>query len=182
VGVFLDLSQDASRGGATAANPWRYRRKPHSLPTATAQTTTEALPVAQASDQLHLRLVPKAEKKRWNYTMLSREQCIAVLKAINRCPRPASTLRVWTACISAVDYDTGAIAASANELAEFAEVPASEARRSLAELARIGALLRLSRGRYAINPHVAWAGSEDRRETAAGSTRPVLQLVHDTER
>ena len=64
---------------------------------------------------------------------------------------------------------------------EIAEVPAAEARRALATLVNLGALLRTSRGRYRINPHVGWSGSQLNREALAGSTRPVLELVHDVD-
>lgn len=109
--------------------------------------------------------------------MLNPEQQRAVLKAINRCPKPATTLRIWNAAISSLRYDTGEIAASSEALAEFAEVPAKEARRALAELVKLGALLRPSRGKYAINPNVGWAGSLQRRADAAAETKPVLTLV-----
>ena len=109
--------------------------------------------------------------------MLNPEQHRAVLKAINGCPKPATTLRVWNAAISCVSYDTGAIAASSEALAGYAEVPAKEARRALAELVKLGALLRPARGRYAINPNVGWAGDLQQRARAAMTARPVLTVV-----
>ena len=112
--------------------------------------------------------------------MLNPEQQKAVLKAINRCPKPATTLRVWAASIATVNYDTGMIAASALELAEIAGAHPVEARGALSTLAKLGALERLSRGRYRINPHVAWSGSQAARTALASSTRPVLSLVSST--
>lgn len=132
------------------------------------------------SARSHLRLVPATKPKHWAFVMLNPEQQKVVLKAINRSPKPATTLRIWNASITAIDYDTGTIAASASELAEIAEVPPAEARRALGVLVEIGALLRTARGRYRINPHVGWAGLQTSREALAGSTRPVLTLVPST--
>lgn len=134
-----------------------------------------------ASPRPQLRLLPGSYLKQWAFVMISSEQQKAVLRAINHSPKPATTLRIWNAAITAVEYDTGAIAASSAELADIAEVPQAEARRALTTLADLGALLRVSRGRYRINPHVAWAGSQVGREALAAQSRPVLQLVHDAD-
>jgi hypothetical protein len=138
------------------------------------------LPVAEPRPRPQLHLVPKTKTEQWPYVMTNREQLIAVLKAINRTPKPATTLRIWHAAIAAIDFDTGMIAASAPELAGMAEVPPAEARRCLAVLAGLGALQRTARGRYRINPHVGWSGSQANREALASSTRPVLTLVPST--
>lgn len=136
--------------------------------------------MAALSNRPNLRLVPSASPEQWTYVMLNRDQLVTVLQAINRTEKPATTLRIWTAAISAVNYDTGMVAASAPELAAIAEVPPAEARRALAVLVEIGALLRTSRGRYRINPHVGWSGSQASREALAGTARPVLRLVAAT--
>lgn len=114
----------------------------------------------------------------WTYTMLSPEQLRTVLKLINASEKPATNLRVWTALVSHVRFDNGEIMASRTRLAEDAETTPQEASRALAHLTEMGALIRLKPGRYAINPHVGWAGSLAKRETAAKEV-PMLRLVSD---
>lgn len=109
---------------------------------------------------------------------LTSEQQIAVLRAINHTSRPATTLRIWSAALAVVEYEIGAIDATATELAEIAEIHPTEARRALATLAEIGALQRTARGRYKINPQVAWAGSQASRDAAAKDAAPVLTIAY----
>ncbi|MBO1077341.1 hypothetical protein [Roseomonas marmotae] len=103
----------------------------------------------------------------WKFTMLSPEQLRIVLKKINASDKPALTLRVWSALVTHVQMNTGEIMASRSRLAEDAETTQQEVSRALSRLAEMGALIRLRPGRYAINPHVAWAGSLAARETAS---------------
>lgn len=112
----------------------------------------------------------------WTYTMLSREQQRIVLKLINASPKPAINSRVWLAAVSHVALDTGEIMAGRTRIAEDAETTPQEASRALAALADMGALICLRPGRYAINPHVGWAGSLAKRETAAKEV-PPLKLI-----
>jgi DNA-binding transcriptional ArsR family regulator len=109
----------------------------------------------------------------WTYTMLSPEQLRTVLKLINASEKPAITLRVWTALVSHVRLDSGEIMAGRARLAEDAETTPQEVSRALGRLADMGALTRLRPGRYAINPHVGWAGSLAKRETAAKDVPPL---------
>lgn len=119
-----------------------------------------------------------APPEAWNFVMLSPSQLRAVLKAIQSGPRPLATLAVWNACISRLNYDSGEVMASRAQLAEDAQVRPQEVSTALSRLAEIGALLRLKPGRYAINPHVAWNGSQAKRAEAAKSVQPVqLRLV-----
>ena len=116
----------------------------------------------------------------WKYAMMNPDQLRQVLKAINASPKPLSTLRVWTAVLSRIRYDTGEVMAGGRLLADDAGTTPQEVSRALNRLVEIGALLRLRRGRYAVNPHVAWVGSLDRREVVAMTTSPVqLHLVGD---
>jgi hypothetical protein len=119
------------------------------------------------------RFVPPAT---WGFVMLNPEQQRLVLKAINHSEKPALTLRVWNAAISHIRYDTGEIMAGRERLAQDADTNADEASRALSRLAEIGALLRLRRGRYAINPHVGWTGSLVKRQDAA-KTAPALRVI-----
>jgi hypothetical protein len=63
----------------------------------------------------------------------------------------ASPLKVWSAAISHICYDTGEIMAGRERLAEDAETTPEHASHALTQLVEIGALLKLRRGRYAIN-------------------------------
>lgn len=97
--------------------------------------------------------------------------------AITSGPRAGLTTRVWLAAISAVRYDTGDIDASIGTLAAYADTTPAEASRAMSRLADIDALVCKGRGRYRINPNVAWSGDLNKRERAANQTRPVLSVV-----
>ena len=114
--------------------------------------------------------------ERWPFVMMNPDQIRFVNKAIGRCPKPLSTFKVWNAAISHIRYDTGEIMASRGRLAEDADISPQEASRALAQLTEIGALLKLKRGRYAINPHVGWSGSLYKRD-AATKGAPQLKLI-----
>ena len=79
----------------------------------------------------------------WRYVMLSREQSRAILRRIVSGERSGNTLAVWVAAQSYAEWNTGRIVASVPQL---------------------GGLVRTGRGRYAINPEVAWAGTLGQRE------------------
>jgi hypothetical protein len=110
----------------------------------------------------------------WAYVMLSREMSRVILKRIMAGPRPGATLAVWEAARSYSVLGTGEIDATRDLLAEITGLPPGEVSRALARLARpdIGALVRTGRGRYALNPAAAWAGSLASREQAQTRTRP----------
>jgi hypothetical protein len=117
-----------------------------------------------------------APPERWSFVMMNPDQQRLVLKAINGCERPAQTMRIWLAAISHVRYDTGEIMAGRTRLADDADVSPAHASHALSTLTEIGALIRVARGRYAINPHVGWSGSMVKREVATMGVAP-LRLV-----
>jgi len=117
-----------------------------------------------------------APPETWSFVMLNPDQQRLVLKAIDNGPRPLTTLKVWNAAISHIRYDTGEIMAGRERLAEDAGIVPEEASRAMTRLAEIGALLKLRRGRYAINPHVGWTGGLVERQAAAKDA-PVLRPV-----
>jgi hypothetical protein len=132
------------------------------------------LDLTQATrDELADALGRFAPPEQWSFVMLSPDQQRLVLKAIDKGPRPLVTLKVWNAAISHIRYDTGEIMAGRERLAQDADVDVTEASRALNRLTEIGALLRLRRGRYAINPHVGWTGSLVKRQEAAKAAAPV---------
>lgn len=156
----------------------KLRPKRHDAITQAAQLLL-GLPIG-LSDQVRDELAEAASRYEptnpWTFTMLSPDQLRIVLKKINGCPHPALTLRVWSALVTYVQMNTGEIMASRIRLAEDAETTPQEVSRALTRLADMGALLRLRPGRYAINPHVGWAGSLAKREAASQGV-PQLTLV-----
>lgn len=112
----------------------------------------------------------------WPFSMINPDKQRLVVKAIDSGPRPHYTLKIWNVAVSYIHYDTGEIMAGRDLLAEDAGISPAEASRALVRLTEIGVLLKLRRGRYAINPHVGWTGSLYKREAAA-KTVPPLKLV-----
>lgn len=116
----------------------------------------------------------------WGFVMLNPEQQRKVLKAIDVCKNPFITLKVWNSVISFIAYDRdGEIMASRDQIADAAALTPQHTSRALSILVEIGALLRIARGRYAINPHVGWSGPLVKREDAAKDA-PKLRLVEKT--
>jgi hypothetical protein len=114
----------------------------------------------------------------WGYVMLNPEQQRFVLDAIDEGPKPHTTLKVWLTVISFVAYDReGEIAANQVQIAQTAKLAASNASKALSRLVEIGALLRIERGRYRINPNVGWSGPLLRRQDAAKDA-PRLACVN----
>jgi len=111
--------------------------------------------------------------------MLNPEQQRLILRAIDSSPRPLSTLKVWFAAISRLHYDTGEVMASRARLATDTGISPSEVSRALNQLAEIGALTRIGRGRFAINPYVGRVGNLAKREEAA-KTHHGLRLVEES--
>lgn len=115
-----------------------------------------------------------APPEKWGYVMLNPDQQRAVLKAIDATPKPLTTLKVWQAAISFIAYDRdGEIMAGRTQIAEAANVSPDHTTRALSQLVDIGVLLRVGRGRFKVNPHVAWAGPLHKRDIAAKEQRPV---------
>src|SRR4051812_30933393 len=95
----------------------------------------------------------------WHYVMLSREQSRLILGRIMECQRPLKTLAVWEAARSYAEWNTGEIRVTVPVLAEAARATPNEVYRALSQLVEVGALIRIGRGRYSLNPDVAWSGS-----------------------
>jgi hypothetical protein len=117
-----------------------------------------------------------APPEQWMFVMLNPDQQRLVIKAINNGPRPLTTLKVWSVAVSHIRYDTGEIMAGRERLAEDADIVPEEASRALTQLVEIGALLKLRRGRYAINPHVGWSGSLVKRQESAKDVTELREV------
>lgn len=111
--------------------------------------------------------------KPWHYVMISRERGREILREIVSGARPGVTLSVWEAVRLRAQWNTGVIEASVAELAEDAGTVTNEVYRALSRLVEIGALIRTGRGRYALNPDVAWLGTQGSRESAKVDLAPA---------
>jgi hypothetical protein len=100
--------------------------------------------------------IPKGRSRGW--AMHDRAEMLFALKKINRCHKPATTLRVWHAILGLHDLDSGRVSVTPSVLAEEADVLPSEARRALAILADLDILEREARGRYRVRDHIVWSG------------------------
>lgn len=100
------------------------------------------------------------------YVMLSRERSREILRRITAGERAGVTLAVWEASRSYAQYNTGEIEATREQIAELAGTTPREVSRALSRLTEIKALVRRARGKYALHPASAWAGSLQARELA----------------
>ena len=158
----------------------RLRPKRHDQIADALQTVIDFAPVDDpVRDSLNDVLGKYTPPEPWSFIMLNPAQQRLVLKAINAGEKPAITMRVWLACISRLNYGNGEVMANRSTLAEDADTTPQEVSRALVRLTEIGALVRLKRGRYAINPHVGWAGSQVQRQEAAKGVEPVQLRLAD---
>jgi len=126
-------------------------------------------------DDLAQCISKMAPPESWGFVMLNPDQQRAVTRAIKEGPRPSETSFVWQVCISFIAYDRqGEIMASISEIADAAGVLPRHATTALSRLVDIGVLTRIARGRYQVNPFVAWSGPLHKRELAAKDSKPVL--------
>ncbi|KAA0571574.1 hypothetical protein FZ983_33245 [Azospirillum sp. B21] len=109
----------------------------------------------------------------WLFTMISTQQMRAVVKAIGDGPRPLDTLKVWNVALTYVERNTGEIMASGKQMAADAGIGSKEVSKALTRLCEIGAVQRIKAGKYTVNPHCAWNGQADARESKAQHIEPV---------
>jgi hypothetical protein len=115
-----------------------------------------------------------APPEKWGFVMLNPAQQRAVLKAIMDGPKPLQTIAAWNACISFIAYDrNGEIAAARNQIAEAANLTPQNTSTAMTRLVTLGVLTRVARGRFKVNPYVAWSGPLHKREIAAMDQEPV---------
>jgi len=139
----------------------------------------ELSPEARAELDNALYRVTETPGRRWLFVMINPEQFRFVTKAIQGVDKPDVTLRTWIAAITYIRMDSGEIVASRDQLAEDAGTTVQEISRAMGELSKIGAIVRLRRGRrtaYFFNPNVGWNGGEGARQEAAKEA-PQLRLV-----
>ena len=115
-----------------------------------------------------------APPEKWGFVMLNPDQQRAVLKIIKAGPKPLQTIAAWNACISFIAYDRdGEIMATRTQIAEAADISPDNTSTALSRLVEIGVLIRTGRGRYRVNPYVAWSGPLHARAIAAKEFQPV---------
>jgi hypothetical protein len=114
-----------------------------------------------------LRLVPKSDQTpRWSYVMISEDDATLAVARIHTGEKPYTTLKVWLAVMFATGWNTCEITAKPRELAARAKVHEVDVRRGLSYLTRLGILRRVGRGRYEVNPEIAWRGDLSARQKA----------------
>jgi predicted transcriptional regulator of viral defense system len=91
--------------------------------------------------------------------MISQERGLEILAAIAARERSGVTVKIWVAAQLRAQWNTGIVNATVGELAAHAGTVPAEAYRALSRLVEIGALIRTGRGRYAVNPAIAWNGA-----------------------
>jgi hypothetical protein len=133
---------------------------------------------ASARDELTAALSRYQPPEQWTYIMVNPEMLRLLLRAINANGNSGVTLRVWTAAMTHVLWNTREIMASRATLAEDAGTTTQEVSRALMALSEMGGLVRLSPGRYAVNPRMCWRGALSAREQAVESGNPPqLRIV-----
>lgn len=110
--------------------------------------------------------------KPWNFVMLSVDQARDIQRRITAGERPGTTLAVWVAALSYAGWGTGLIEATRAELADLAGTTPQEVSRAMSALVRMGALVRVGPGRFALHPGAAWAGTLAARRQALEEARP----------
>jgi len=122
--------------------------------------------------------------ERWLFVKISPDQFKYVIEAIHNCPKPATTLAVWSAALPCMRQDTGEVMATREQLAFAAHTLSRHVSTAMTTLTDIGAIVKHRRGKhvvYSINPAIGWNGSESRRQVAAKKA-PVLKLVVNHEK
>jgi hypothetical protein len=111
----------------------------------------------------------------WPFVMIAPEAVRATMRAIEETKRPGSTLKVFVTALTYV-REGGEVMAGAKRIAADTGVPAAEVYRAMGELVKLGAMVKLKPGRYAVAAAVAWNGSLVEREHVARQ-QPRLALV-----
>jgi hypothetical protein len=123
-----------------------------------------------------------ASRHRWTFIMLSPSQNDAVVNYLaEHSSRPVVAMRLWAACFTSMDLDTGEITLSRHELAARIRDTPQHVSTIMSELEKFGAISRRRTSgqsvvRYYMNPRVAThlAGIERDQAQAAA---PQLRLV-----
>lgn len=148
---------------------------------------------AQVLNALHRVTHPDNEEGLWpgGFVMISREQTVAVWKAIRKLPpeaRPNEVMFAFNMALANVRQDTGEVMLTRDELAAEVGCRAKDVSTIMGTLERMGVIRRERRkveglqgpgmAIYFLNPHVAWNGSlELRKQEASKMEQPSLRLV-----
>ena len=146
------------------------------------------LMISRATHALQRLARPVTDEGLWpgGFTMLSRNQTIAIWDAIRALPsddRPNHVRHAFDLVLVHLRQDTGEVMLTRDQLAEKIGCAPRSVSTIMGTLERMGVIRRERRriegiqGRgmavYFINPHVAWNGSLDVRKAEAAQARPV---------
>ena len=139
------------------------------------------LPDAVRAIRAHIDRASRSRRK-WTFIMLSPQQNDAVVSYLaQHSSRPIVAMRLWAACFTSLDYDSGQIMLTRADLAKRVGESVENVSRVMTELVKFGAISRhRATGNgpvaYFMNPHVAThlAGAE---RDAAQAAAPQLRLV-----
>lgn len=135
----------------------------------------------------HLNRLRPSKRPKWTFVMLSPEQNAAVVNwLVKNSGRPMVAVRVWAHCFEHLDYDTGEIRRSREEIAKTVGIERRDVSRIMTELAKMGAITRRREKvaglsgpgtvHYFMNPRVATHLPEATR-AAAQAEAPLLTIM-----
>ena len=149
------------------------------------------LAISRATYALQKAARPDTTEGLWpgGFTMLSRNQTIAIWDAIRALPsddRPHQVRHVFDLVLVNLRQDTGEVLLTRDQLAKEIDCAPKNVSTIMGTLEKMGVIRRERRkiegmrgpgvAVYFINPHVAWNGSLDIRKAQANDTRPPLQF------
>jgi hypothetical protein len=148
------------------------------------KTATETMLVAIARHTFPSR------PERWTFHMLQPKQVLTVWDAIRALPgkdRPHQVRHLFDLVLTHLEWDTGLVILTREELADAVGASPADVSRMMGTLEKIGVIIRervrmdgmRGRGiaRYRINPHVAWHGGLETRESQAKQIPLPLTLI-----
>ena len=139
------------------------------------------MPDAVRSIRAHIDRASRTRSK-WTFLMLSPDQNNAVVNWLAaHSSRPVVAMRLWAACFTSLDYDSGQIMLTRSELAARVGESADNISRIMTELEKFGAISRRrdagnGQVRYYMNPRVATHLAGKERDDAQAAA-PQLRLV-----
>lgn len=125
----------------------------------------------------------KRHSERWLFVKISPEQFRFVTQEIRKRRNVATILTIWNTALSYLEFNTGEIIATRDQLSKDTNIPPCHVSTAMTELVKIHAVRRERRGSrvvYFINPNVGWNGHEAARQNAATETSKIRLITDNT--